>query len=290
MKNNEFLKNLVRLSLILLAVSAAVALVLGVVNLLTAQRIEELNNASAKTAMQTVLPADSYTELDYAGAESTVNALYQAGAAGWVAEVTESGSQGSITIMVGVNADLTCSGISVTESSETSGLGAIASQDSEKGNSFRAQFVGLSGLVSVTKDGGSVDAISGATITSRAVCRAVSAALNACAELTGAPTVEIPDAETEATTEAETETADSATDKKTDGVPAAEEPVSKESAPVVEAAPAAEPVTKEASPVTEPVTKEASPVTEPATKETAPVAEVASEAEADAETGASVVD
>ena len=289
MKNNEFFKKLVRLSLILLAVSAAVALVLGVVNLLTAQRIEELNNASAKAAMQTVLPADSYTELDYTGAEDTVSSVYQAGAAGWVVEVTESGSQGTITLMVGVNADLTCSGISVTDSSETSGLGAVASQDSEKGNAFRAQFVGLSGLVSVTKDGGSVDAISGATVTSRAVCRAVSAALNACAELTGAPTVEIPDAETEATTEAETaaetETAEPAADKKAGGVPAAQEPAAKETSPVAETAPAAEPAAKEASPVAEPATKEITPVTE-----AVPEVEADTEAEVDAESGASVVD
>ena len=41
----------------------------------------------------------------------------------------------------------------------------------------------MSGSVSVTKDGGQVDALTGATITSRAVCTGVNAALNAVAKL-----------------------------------------------------------------------------------------------------------
>jgi electron transport complex protein RnfG len=86
-------------------------------------------------------------------------------------------------MMVGVSADLTCTGISITDSSETAGLGAVASQSSEKGEAFRAQFVGQSGTVAVTKEGGSVDAISGATITSKAVCRGVTAALAYCQNL-----------------------------------------------------------------------------------------------------------
>ena len=51
------------------------------------------------------------------------------------------------------------------------------------GTAFRGQFAGLSGSVSVSKDGGQVDALTGATITSRAVCTGVNAALNAVAKL-----------------------------------------------------------------------------------------------------------
>lgn len=178
-----FQKNLVKLGAILLAVTAVFALVLGLVDLLTAGRIERLHAETSKAAMQAVLPADNYTEVPYTGSDSAINSIYQAGSAGWVVEVTKSGSQGNITMMVGVNADLTCAGISITKSSETSGLGAVASQKSEKGEAFRAQFIGESGTVTVSKDGGDIDAISGATITSRAVCAGVTAALTACAEL-----------------------------------------------------------------------------------------------------------
>ena len=46
-----------------------------------------------------------------------------------------------------------------------------------------AGFVGKSGSVSVTKDGGEIDSITGATITSRAICVGVNAALNCVAGL-----------------------------------------------------------------------------------------------------------
>ena len=167
---------------ILLAVAAAVALVLGLVDLLTRDTIER--NAEEKTtqAMQAVLPAGSYEQLAY-DAPSDIDAVYAAAGGGWVVQVTESGSQGTITLMVGVGADLTCTGISVTQSSETAGLGAIASQASAAGDTFRAQFVGQSGTVAVTKDGGEIDALTGATITSRAISNGVTAALALCETL-----------------------------------------------------------------------------------------------------------
>ena len=86
-----------------------------------------------------------------------------------------SGSQGMITVAIGVNADLTCNGISIISSSETSGLGSKAND-----GFFKDQFPGLSAdQAKVTKDGGSVEAITGATITSKAVCTAVRDAIAA---------------------------------------------------------------------------------------------------------------
>lgn len=164
----------------LLAVAAAVALVLGLVNMLTAGTIANNQKEKVEKAMKTVLPADAYEELT---APEGIDAVYEAKGAGWVVQVTESGSQGNVTMMVGVDQDLTCTGISVTESSETAGLGAIASQQSEAGDAFRSQFVGQSGTVAVTKDGGTIDALTGATITSRAISNGVSAALALCATL-----------------------------------------------------------------------------------------------------------
>jgi electron transport complex protein RnfG len=167
---------------VLLLVAAIVALVLGGISLSTAARIEDIAQQTMNDAMQAVLPAVSYIDADVAD-DGEVNAVYAADNGGWVVQVTETGSQGTITMMVGVSADLTCTGISITDSSETAGLGAVASQSSEKGEAFRAQFVGQSGTVAVTKEGGSVDAISGATITSKAVCRGVTAALAYCQNL-----------------------------------------------------------------------------------------------------------
>ena len=167
---------------VLLAVAAAVALVLGLVDLMTRNTIAENAEQKRVQAMQAVLPAADYEEVALTE-DAGVDAAYEAEGLGWVVQVTESGSQGTITMMVGVDTDLTCTGISVTDSSETAGLGAIASQASEAGDNFRAQFVGQSGDVAVTKDGGEIDALTGATITSRALCDGVSAALDLCETL-----------------------------------------------------------------------------------------------------------
>ena len=177
--------NMFKPGLMLLLVAAAAALVLGLVNLMTAGRIASIAEETMNQAMQSVLPAAAYTDTGVAD-DGEVEAIYAAEGGGWVAQVTESGSQGLITMMVGVSDDYTCTGISITESSETAGLGAIAGQQSEKGEAFRSQFVGQSGTVAVTKEGGGIDAISGATITSKAVCKGVTAAIAACQALDGA--------------------------------------------------------------------------------------------------------
>ena len=165
---------------ILLLVAAVVALVLGGVNMLTEDTIARNNQEKVEKAMQAVLPADSYEQLE---APEGIDALYEAASGGWVVQVTKSGSQGNVTMMVGVDTDLACTGISITASSETAGLGAIASQQSTAGEAFRSQFVGQVSPVAVTKDGGQINALTGATITSRAVSDGVTAALDACAAL-----------------------------------------------------------------------------------------------------------
>lgn len=86
------------------------------------------------------------------------------------------GFGGDLGIMVGVNLDdQKLVGVAVTTHSETPGLGAKAKEDP----GFSAQFKGLSvdEDVKVTNDGGGINAISGATITSRAVCDAVTTSL-----------------------------------------------------------------------------------------------------------------
>ena len=178
--------NFVKPGAVLLAVAVAVALILGAVSAVTAGAIEAHALDAQTEAMQAVLPAASYTKFDpaaYGAATEDIQSAYYSQGTGWVIEVSETGSQGVITMMVGVSASHTCTGVSITESSETAGLGAVAAQASDKGDAFRAQFVGLSGTAAVTKEGGSVDAISGATITSKAVCKGVTSALAYCATL-----------------------------------------------------------------------------------------------------------
>ena len=96
---------------------------------------------------------------------------------GYVAETEFSGAQGMITMVIGLDADKTCTGIYVTEHSETSGLGAKAAETSE--GAWRDNLVGQSDGLALKKNGGSVEAISGATITSTAVVKEVQTVIDA---------------------------------------------------------------------------------------------------------------
>lgn len=83
------------------------------------------------------------------------------------------GYGGEFGIMVGINIeDNSIEGIGITTHSETPGMGAKAKDEPY----FSGAFVSLpaNGKVSLRSDGGNIDAITGATITSRAVCNTVS--------------------------------------------------------------------------------------------------------------------
>ena len=85
------------------------------------------------------------------------------------------GYGGDVGLMVGVNIENdTIVGVGVTTHMETPGLGATAKDDPD----FTSLFIGFSikDPLKVTTDGGKVNAISGATITSRAVCVAATGA------------------------------------------------------------------------------------------------------------------
>lgn len=172
--------DLIRLTVTLFAICAVCALLLGLVNEFTRDRIAAVEADKKAAAMAAVLSFDGEPEqVSYTGGDTTIDAVYKAGDAGWVVQVSPAGSfGGGLTIMVGVNRDLTVSGVEIVKSSETSGLGANA-----KKPWFREQFVGKSGTVAVTKDGGDIDALTGATITSRAVSAGVTSALAAAASL-----------------------------------------------------------------------------------------------------------
>ena len=184
MKQNESMAMYVlRLAGTLLLICAVTAGLLAGVNSITAPIIDELNAAKTQEAISAVLPGGFDTEIaDYADASGIVAKVYQ-GANGYAVEVGPGGFDNTITMMVGIDNEGKVLGISVVNHTETAGLGAVADADTPKGIAFREQFMGASGSVSVTKDGGTMDAITGATITSRAICVGVNAALDCVAGL-----------------------------------------------------------------------------------------------------------
>ena len=103
--------------------------------------------------------------------------------AGYAVQVRADGFNGPVVMMVGVSPEGTVLAVSIVSHSETPNLGAVAGDDSAQGRAFRDQYTGMSGTLAVTKDGGQVDAITGATITSRAVTEGINAALACVAGL-----------------------------------------------------------------------------------------------------------
>ena len=174
------MKKILKLTVILFLVSAIVAGVLGVVNEVTKDRIEEQKQIKTAKAYAAVLPSEGYEELELdLSAYSNIDSISKAtGGEGYVVKTSFSGAQGNITMVVGVDNNYKCTGISIISHAETSGLGANAASTSDVGVTWRAQFVGQDKNMAITKAGGTIDALTGATITSRSVAEAAANAIS----------------------------------------------------------------------------------------------------------------
>ena len=176
---------IIKVGLILFAITAVAALVLAVVNNFTAPVIAENNKRAEEAAMRYVLPdATEFTKTDFTPDEaSSAKEVYQGGDAGMVVKVSPVGYAGKIDIVVGIDNDLKVTGIQIINQGETAGLGANCTNDS-----FKSQFVGKTENITVVKNGAKdneIDAISSATITSKAVTKGVNDAISAVKEMKG---------------------------------------------------------------------------------------------------------
>ena len=185
---NKILKN----TLILTAITLIAGLGLGLVHEITLNPIAQAQEKAKKEAWQAVFPdakLDEFKETDVdqkaakqaisdLGVNATIDEVCTVGDTGYVITTTDKdGYGGDIQVSVGIQSDGTVNGIEFLTLAETAGLGMNAQKPEWKG-----QFAGKKAEVfSVTKDGTTSDdqinAISGATITSRAVTNAVNAAV-----------------------------------------------------------------------------------------------------------------
>ena len=169
-----------RLAGTLLGICLVTALLLGAVNQVTKPRIDAALKAKTEAAMAQVLPADAYEKVE--GETPGVTALYRAlsgGArAGFGAEVSATGSQGAIDMVVGVDGSGAVTGVSVTKHSETKNIGTKVVSD----QGVLDRFIGMShagGDITVNAGTNRFDGVSGATVTSKGVAAGVNAALAA---------------------------------------------------------------------------------------------------------------
>ena len=157
---------------ILTPVAAIVAAVLVLFGIGTATAGKATVNAEAELQemFKTILPGStSFAWEDYDGEDEAIQAVYK-GDNGYVIQSVSYGYAGNITLLVGVSNEGTVTGLVVRDLSETYGLGAEALTDT----AFLSQYLGTSGDAEV---GTNVDAITGATVTSKAVTRAVNSAV-----------------------------------------------------------------------------------------------------------------
>lgn len=179
-KISDILKPVIVLTAICLVTSA----LLAYTNSLTAPVIEE-NNIKNANATKAVVLADAANFTDEANGniEYSVGTDASGAVAGYVFTTTAKSYGGEISVMVGIKADGTVSGVELLSINDTPGLGMNA-----KNPDFLAQFVGKIKGIAVNKNNpaeNEIKALTGATVTSKAVTLAVNTALDYYAEVTG---------------------------------------------------------------------------------------------------------
>ena len=158
------------------ALAIAAAVLFGASSALsgTAQSREE---AARNEIMGYMLPGRpaAFTEEPYDGEDESIRRVFKA-EDGYVLELETAGYAGPMMLWVGVTNEGRVSGLTVRDHGETFGLGRGA----QTGVPFLIQFIGTSGEAA---GGENIDALTGATVTSKAVARAVN---SAAAFVTGA--------------------------------------------------------------------------------------------------------
>lgn len=178
----------------LTVIALVVAALLGVVNNVTKDKIAEQDAENTRIAMSAVAPEGSEfgDKMDISDAVAAAASaqggkivemypMTNGGAdAGYVVKVSASGSQGTITMMVGVDANKAITGISVISHSETSGIGTkvVGNEPNAAGEPVLDQFIGMSGSGSLVV-GKNVIAVSGATVSTKGITMGANAALAA---------------------------------------------------------------------------------------------------------------
>lgn len=187
---NKPKNEMLQLGLILFSITFVVALVLGGVNAITADKIIAINKEKTQQAMERLIEGAEFSEPEKAGDPSgMISELYRATkggeAAGYCVKVMPTGFGDKIQMLVGIDLNGKITGIDILKMSETPGLGARAADDS-----FKDQFVGVAAdgaleVIKNTEEEGKITALSGATITSKAVADGVNAAADYVAALAG---------------------------------------------------------------------------------------------------------
>ena len=188
-------KYIATLTVRLFGTCLVVAFLLGLVNMVTLPNITARKKAATETALKAVVEnpdaiefsdeLELSDELTGAAANvgatlSTLNGITEGGApAGYAVTVVTSGSQGSIEMIVGLDENDVVTGVSIVSNSETPGIGSkvMSNEPTASGTPVLDQFTGKTPADGTLTVGSKIDAISGATVSTRGVTAGVNAAL-----------------------------------------------------------------------------------------------------------------
>ena len=195
---------LINMVAVLFSITLIASAGVGAVNMITVEPIAAAKAAATEAALGVVLPAFDKTESEELSIDEMPIVVYTATNAGEtvgyaVETMTKSGFSGVVKLMVGFLPDGTINNVNVLQQAETPGLGT---KMCDEGNPLLAGVKGKEGTATfrVKKDGGEVDALTAATISSRAYLDAVNRACVAMMNVTGQ---DAPDGVSGATTVAE---------------------------------------------------------------------------------------
>ena len=157
---------------VLCAICIVITGALAATNSVTAPIIEAATIAAQNAARIELLPeADGFTSVDVA-VENVSDVSVSNNGVGTVITSAGKGYGGAITVMTAFTPDGVIKQIKITQQTETAGLGSKIVSEA----SFQESFAGLPAAPFTVND---IDAISGATISSKAVTAAVNSAVEA---------------------------------------------------------------------------------------------------------------
>lgn len=168
------------MTIVLTLISVVAGAALAYVNDLTAGPIRMIKEQELQDGIKAVLSADDLTVEETEETDGVI--VYRTDKGTAVQATDPNGFGGKLTVLVGFDNKGAVQGYRVLESAETPGLGAKAGEWFQKGQ--KGDIIGMSpekNNMTVSKDGGEVDAITASTITSRAFLRCVNAAYEALA-------------------------------------------------------------------------------------------------------------
>ena len=179
--SNNIYKDIIKPVCVLLAICVIIPLALSLTNKVTADKIAELEEKNSRETMANLIEADEFTEneLEDGGESFTYYIAVKDGeTVGFIFKTAEKGYGGDVSVMTAVNPDGTIKAVAILDvSNETPGLGQNAAKES-----FYSQYANKKSGISLLKNGADtakneVNAVTGATLTSTAVNKAVNTAL-----------------------------------------------------------------------------------------------------------------